>query len=110
MRWRPTARFLSLVLALPVLMGPTVKARSGQPGPPSRVRVWTYMTGPIDPADRDRSTQVADALLETAGVIVDWHLCDGPGGLRERERDGSERDGDPDVGRTPDVRPDDFRA
>jgi hypothetical protein len=79
MRWRPTARFLFLVLALPVLMGPTVTARSGQPGPVSRVRVWTYMTGTIDPADRDGSTRVADALLETAGVSVDWHPCDGPG-------------------------------
>ena len=79
MRWRPTARFLSLVLALPVLIGPTVNARSGQPGPASRVRVWTFMTGPIDPAVRDGSTRVADALLEPAGVSVDWHPCDGPG-------------------------------
>jgi hypothetical protein len=37
------------------------------------------MTGRIDPADRDRSTQVADALLETARVSVDWHPCDGLG-------------------------------
>ena len=80
MRWRPTARFLCLVLALPVLIGSTaLDARSGQPGAHSRVRVWTYMTGPIDAALRDRSTQVANALLETAGVIVDWHPCDGPG-------------------------------
>jgi hypothetical protein len=76
MRWRPTARFLCLVLALPVLMGPTVNARSGQPGPVARVRVWTFMTGPIDPAVRDGATQLADTLLETAGVIVDWHPCD----------------------------------
>ena len=71
MRWRPTARFLCLVLALPGLIGSTapMAARSGQPGAVARVRVWTYMTGPIDPADRDRSTEVADALLETAGVM-----------------------------------------
>ena len=82
MRWRPTARFLCLVLALPGLIGSTaaMAARSGQPGAVARVRVWTYMTGPIDPADRDRSTEVANALLETAGVMVDWHPCDGPGG------------------------------
>ena len=81
MRWRPTVRFLCLVLALPGLIGSLapMNARSGQPGPVSRVRVWTYMIGTIDPADRDRSTQVADALLEPAGVIVDWHPCDGPG-------------------------------
>ena len=79
MRWRPTARFVCLILALPVLIGSTVHARSGQPRAVSRVRVCTYMSGPIEPADRDRSTQAADALLETAGVIVDWHLCDGPG-------------------------------
>ena len=81
MRWRPTARFLCLVLALPGLIGSTtpVDARPGKPGPVSRVRVWTYMIGTIDPADRDRSMQVADALLEPAGVIVDWHPCDGPG-------------------------------
>ena len=81
MRWRPTARFVCLVLVLPGLIGSTapVDARSGQPGAVSRVRVWTYMTGTIDPADRDRSTQVADALLETAGVSVDWQPCDGPG-------------------------------
>src|SRR4051812_18138721 len=47
---------------------------SGQPRAVSRVQVWTYMAGTIDPADRDRWTQVADALLEPAGVIVDWHL------------------------------------
>ena len=79
MRWRPTARFLSLVLALPVLIGSTLDARSGQPRAASRVRVWVFMTGPIDPADRARSTQLADTLLETAGVIVDWHPCDRPG-------------------------------
>ena len=37
------------------------------------------MTGPIDPAVRDDRREVADALLEPAGVIVDWHPCDGPG-------------------------------
>ena len=47
MRWRPTARFFCLVLALPGLIGSTtpVDARSGQPGAVSRVRVWTYVTG-----------------------------------------------------------------
>ena len=87
MRWYPTARFLCLVLVLPGLIGSTVSgtARSGQPGPASRVRVWTFMTGPIDPAARDRSTQVADALLETAGVIVDWHPCDGPGACARKD-------------------------
>ena len=87
MRWRPTARFLCLILALPVLMGSAarVDARSGQPGAPSRVRVWTYMTGPIDPADRDRFTLVADALLEPAGVIVDWQLCDAPSACTRRD-------------------------
>jgi len=81
MRWRPTARFLCLILLLPALIGSTatLDARSGQPDAVARVRVWTYMTGPIDPADRDRSTEVANALLEPAGVVVDWHPCDGPG-------------------------------
>ena len=112
MRWRPTARFLCLVLALPGLIGSTapVDARSGQPGAVSRIRVWTYVTGALDAADRDRSTQVADVLLETAGVSVDWQPCDAARCLHERGRDGSERDRDPDVGRTPDVRPDGLRA
>jgi len=88
MRWRPTARFLCLVLVFPGLIESTVSmnARSGQPGAVSRVRVWTFMTGPIDPADRDRSTQVADVLLETAGVSVDWHPCDGPGDCTRANR------------------------
>ena len=88
----------------------SMDARSGQPAAASRVRVWTYMTGPIDPADRDGSMQVADALLETAGVIVDWHPCDGPGACVRGRRHGPECDRDPDVGRTPEVRPDGFRA
>jgi len=80
MRWRPTARFLCLILASPVLTGSTarVDARSGQSGAPSRVRVWIYTTGPIDPADRERATQAADALFGPAGVSVDWHPCDRP--------------------------------
>jgi hypothetical protein len=44
----------------------------------SHVRVWTYVAGRIAPTDRDRSTQAADVLLKSAGVIVDWHPCDGP--------------------------------
>ena len=81
MRWRPTARFFFVVLVLAALIGSMapVNARSGQPRTASRVRVRTYMTGTINPADRDRSTQLADALLETAGVSVDWQPCDGPG-------------------------------
>lgn len=80
MRWRPSALFVLLTLAFWGLAGSTgqLAARSGQPGPHARVRAWTFMTGPIDPAVRDRSTQAADALLETAGVVVDWHPCDGP--------------------------------
>jgi hypothetical protein len=76
MRWRPTARFFFLLLALPLLVWSTVDARSEQPRAASRVQVWTFMTGAIDPVVRDGSTQVADALLEPAGVIVDWHPCD----------------------------------
>jgi hypothetical protein len=87
MHWRPTARFVCIILALPGLVGSTapVDARSGRPGAVSRVRVWTYVAGPLDTAVRDRSTQVADALLETAGVIVDWHPCDGPGACTKRD-------------------------
>jgi hypothetical protein len=79
MRWRPAVRFGCVILALPGLIGSTtpVDAHSGPLGAVSRVRVWTYVTGPLDAADRDRSTQVADALLKTAGVIVDWQPCDG---------------------------------
>ena len=81
MRWRVTAHFFGLALALPGLVASTspVDARAGQPGAVSRVRVWTYVTGALDVADRDRSTQVADTLLETAGVSVDWQPCAGPG-------------------------------
>ena len=88
MRWRPTARFLCLALALPGVIGSIapVNARSGRPGADSRVRAWTFVTGAIDPALRDRSTQVADALLETAGVIVDWHPCDGPAACERGDR------------------------
>ncbi len=81
MRWRPTAPFFFVVLVSAALIGSMapVNARSGQPRTASRVRVRTYMTGTIHPADRDRSTQLADALLEMSGVSVDWQPCDGPG-------------------------------
>ena len=88
MRWRPTAHFFGLALALPGLVASTspVDARAGQPGAVFRVRVWTYVTGALDVADRDQSTQVADALLETAGVTVDWQPCDGAPCLHEGSR------------------------
>jgi hypothetical protein len=72
-KWTPFIRDQPIGSPAPVPAG------SGRPGAVSHVRTWTYTTGPIDPADRDRSIQVADKLLETAGVIVDWQLCDGPG-------------------------------
>jgi len=79
MRWRYTARFVCVALGWWCLIVSTarVDAHSGQLGAVARVRVWTFMTGGIDPAVRDRSTPVADALLENARVIVDWHPCDG---------------------------------
>jgi hypothetical protein len=43
-----------------------VDARARQPSAYSRVRAWTNVAGPLDAADRNRSTQVADALLKTA--------------------------------------------
>ena len=91
MRWRPTARFLCLVLALPGLIGSTaaMAARSGQPGAVARVRVWTYMTGPIDPADRDRFDRGCqraprDSRSDRGLASVRRAWC-----VRERERDGS---------------------
>ena len=82
----------------------------GQPGAVSRVRVWTYVTGALDVADRDLLTQVADALLETAGVTVDWQPCDG---ARVCTRGVGPAPGVTVIlmsARPPDVRPDGLRA
>jgi hypothetical protein len=40
------------------------------------LRVWIYVTGALDPADRDRARQIADDLLTSAGVAVEWRTCD----------------------------------
>jgi hypothetical protein len=40
------------------------------------LRVWIYMTGTLDPAVRDRARQIADDLLRSAGVAVEWRTCD----------------------------------
>jgi Putative peptidase family len=40
------------------------------------LRVWFYVTGPLEPADRDAARQIADDLLASAGVAVDWRTCD----------------------------------
>src|SRR5688572_7435533 len=41
------------------------------------LRVWIYVTGALDPADRDRARQIADDLLASAGMAVEWRTCDG---------------------------------
>ena len=40
------------------------------------LRVWIYVTGALDPADRDRARQIADDLLASAGMAVEWRTCD----------------------------------
>ena len=55
MRWRYTARFVCVALGWWCLIVSTarVDAHSGQLGAVARVRVWTFMTGGIDPAVRE---------------------------------------------------------
>jgi hypothetical protein len=40
------------------------------------LRVWIYVSGSLDPAGRAASQAVADSLLHTAGVAVEWRTCE----------------------------------
>jgi hypothetical protein len=40
------------------------------------LRVWIYVTAPLDAADRDAARLSADGLLAAAGVTVEWRTCD----------------------------------
>jgi len=59
-------------------------ARTSAPDDGVRLRVWTYVSGRLDPAQRDASIQLADSLLAAAGVSIDWRVC-GPAGMCARE-------------------------
>ena len=52
-------------------------SRRWQEGAPT-LQVWTYVTGALEPADRAAARQIADDLLSSAGVAVEWRTCDGP--------------------------------
>jgi hypothetical protein len=87
MRAVAAARLLHVPLALIVLIAaPQPRpAQAGEPDTAARLRVWTYVTGPIGPAERDAALRIAEQLLTTAGVTVEWRLCDQPGGCPREE-------------------------
>ena len=49
------------------------------------LRIWIYV-GPLQPAEGAAAQAVADELLQTAGVAIDWRLC-GPTDVCSRETD-----------------------
>jgi Putative peptidase family len=60
------------------LMPADVHAQSSRRSPDSAptLRVWIYVTRPMEPADRDMARQIAHHLLGSAGVEVEWRTCD----------------------------------
>ncbi|AMY09412.1 hypothetical protein LuPra_02629 [Luteitalea pratensis] len=83
MRSIPTAQLLrvSVVLTGLIAQPPASLAQEqmGTVGNAPVFRVWTYVTGPLDLADRDTAEQIAQDLLGTAGITVDWRHCDRAG-------------------------------
>jgi Putative peptidase family len=79
MRAIPFSRLVAALAAASVVLMPAhVNAQPGRPvrdGAPT-LRVWIYVTGPLEPADRDTARQLADELLGSAGVTVEWRTCD----------------------------------
>ena len=47
------------------------------------LRIWIYV-GPLQPAEGAAAQAVADELLQTAGVAIDWRLCGPTDGCSRR--------------------------
>jgi len=62
-------------LALMPAMATAQPSRRLPEGAPT-LRVWIYVTGLLAPSDRDAARQIADDLLGSAGVEVEWRTCD----------------------------------
>ena len=82
MRAIPFAPILAAsLMSTCLLLTPATTAAQGsrrwQEGAPT-LRVWTYVTGALEPVDRAAARQIADDLLSSAGVVVEWRTCDAP--------------------------------
>jgi hypothetical protein len=90
MRAMPIAPFLWLTVVLTSgILTPapaTAEASRRPPERPRALRVWTYVTGPLEPDDRETALRIADDLLIAAGVTVEWRTC-GPSDVCSRETD-----------------------
>jgi len=76
MRAIPFAPILAAsLMSTCLLLTPATTAAQGsrrwQEGAPT-LRVWTYVTGALEPVDRAAARQIADDLLSSAGVVVEW--------------------------------------
>lgn len=49
---------------------------SARPPATGRLVVFVYATAPLAASDRDAGLELADTLLATAGVAVDWRVCE----------------------------------
>src|SRR5262245_43882660 len=83
MRSIPMGRWVRATLMAAVMGSPVPAPALGQvPSDPvdeaSRkptLRVWTYITDPAHAARRDEAEYIAQGLLQTAGLRVDWRHC-----------------------------------
>jgi hypothetical protein len=48
---------------------------AARPAAAGRLVVFLYLTAPLAAGDREGGLELADTLLATAGVAVDWRLC-----------------------------------
>jgi hypothetical protein len=67
---------ISMVTHVPAAQGPAGNPPAGPPAS-GRLVVWLYATVPLalEARERDAGLELADTLLATAGVAVDWRVC-----------------------------------
>jgi hypothetical protein len=68
-----------LALTAVIAMPDPSYAWTGLPDDGLQLLVRTYVVGALEAADRDATIRLAEKLLTTAGVEVDWRDCSQPG-------------------------------
>jgi hypothetical protein len=84
---------LLLILAAAVTLAP-VAADAAAPthvvprsdGDSDPLRIWLYVVGPLEPDHGAAAQAIADRLLRTAGVAIEWRMC-GPADVCSRATD-----------------------